>query len=83
MNRRQKDLAATGHYPTISRHQLGMTNRRPSRPLYGTTLRCECGNFRTTSNEAPSKGGRQDVLHQWERHAEPVIEVGCPTRPLM
>ena len=52
----------------VRKRQLGMTPIRPSRPLYGTELRCLCG-ARFTSNSAPSNGGRKAVEALHRDHA--------------
>jgi hypothetical protein len=67
-----------GHHLRLGRFQRGMTAIAPSRPLYGTTGRCECGaTFR--SNETPSKGGQTRVKEAHRAHVDaPQVEpVGC------
>lgn len=68
LNRRQTELAEAGHRPTFGRKPLGRTPIF-NRPVYGTTLRCQCG-AHFSSNETPSNGGRKRVLAMWEQHAD-------------
>lgn len=50
----------------IQRHPTGRSIPF-NRPVYGTTLRCTCGE-KFTSNQAPSRGGKTDVMIEWRAH---------------
>lgn len=60
-----------GHYPEVGRIQIGRTPVAPARPLYGTTLRCSCGErFGKVANEAPSRGGRTKANARYREHVK-------------
>lgn len=64
-----------GHTLTINRVRRG---RSPTfnRPLYGTAGRCECGEP-FGSNEAPSTGGRRDVVAAHAHHTSTIPRPGA------
>lgn len=73
LTKRQERLAEPGHWPDVYKRNIGSTPTHPARPVYGTTVRCQCG-WKFQTNEAPTKGGYGICLSAWERHAEPVVE---------
>lgn len=60
---------APGHEPRVGRTSIGMTPTRPTRPVYGTTLTCQCGWIAgRVSNDAPSRGGRVAANAAYRAH---------------
>lgn len=41
--RKLEDIRLDGHWPSFRRRSAGMTALRPARPLYATSVTCECG----------------------------------------
>lgn len=60
------------HRASYGRRQCGMTSISPSRPLYCTTVICDCG-WHGKVNAAPSKGGNKDAKSLFERHAKTAV----------
>lgn len=38
-----QEIREDGHWPHFTRHQRGKTPTRPTRPVYGYRVKCECG----------------------------------------
>lgn len=68
LNKRQEALSERGHDPQVFKRSIGMTPTAPSRPVYGTGVRCSCG-WKWTTNESPTKGGGRECIERWEEHA--------------
>lgn len=63
------EFPAPGHKVRLGRMSKGFTATNPKRPLYATTLSCECGGLRgKVSNLAPSAGGRRDAEVAYQEH---------------
>jgi hypothetical protein len=68
---------APGHYPTVGRVKIGRSSIGRGSYLYGTTLRCSCGeklgdgfSGNKVANVAPSKGGRTSAQGHYQAHLE-------------
>lgn len=62
------------HRPDIVRDSRGRGAVAGQTTAYATVVRCSCREFRSKSNEAPTKGGRQIVEDAFARHLVEVAE---------